>query len=144
MDRCEVSAVCRLNCTIRTAWRPGPDPLAVRLRGLFGGAAPSHTDAGLNRADRGFAASNSLGQGHPQRPIALRQDCWADLAFGRPGARQTGQHSVDALLHRLAPACRLRGGERCGSRDGKYGSRQESRNLEVDLQHRMFSDGPIG
>ena len=34
-----------------------------------------------------------------------------DLGFGRPGVRQPGEHPIDAPLHRLPAARRLRG---CG------------------------------
>src|SRR4051794_28667988 len=50
----------------------GTGSLPIGLSRLLGGAAPGHSDAGFDRAEAGFAGSDGLGQGRPQRPVAFR------------------------------------------------------------------------
>jgi len=73
--------------------------------------APSQGDAEANLAEgRSLPALNGISQGGLERPIALGQHRWTDLGLSRSGLGQAREDMIDALLHQLATAFRLRSG----------------------------------
>jgi hypothetical protein len=75
------------------------EALSVLCSGLVTGSAPGHAHTALDGAQSSLAALNGLGQGGAQRPVALEENCRADLGFVSSRAREPGQHPVDTLLH---------------------------------------------
>jgi len=93
----------------------------VGLCRLLRGTAARQGDTEANLADgRSLPALNGIGQGGLERPVALGQHRRTDLGLSRSGLDQAREDVIDALLHQLATAFRLRrGGQgRAQCRDG--------------------------
>src|SRR5215212_4882306 len=87
----------------------GPDAPMVCLGRFLRCTAARQGDTEANLAEgRCLPALNGIGQDGLERPIALRQDRRTDLGFGCSGLRQAREDMIDASLHQLATALRLR------------------------------------
>ena len=83
----------------------------VGLCRLLRGTAARQGDTEANLAEgRSLPALNGISQGGLERPIALGQHRRTDLGLSRSGLGQAREDMIDALLHQLATAFRLRRG----------------------------------